>query len=145
LAYRDGKGLDANSEEAARWFQAAAEKGHLRAQLKLAEMYEKGLGVEPDGREAARWYELAANQGEPIAQLALGDIYSRGRGLPPDRIRAYVWYSAALASEDNLVRAQAMVARTRLFNEMDEGEMLEAERQAEEFREIQRTLANQGR
>ena len=143
LLYRDGKGVEVNIDEAIRWFQLAAEKGHLRATALLGDIYYKGTGGEVDIREAMKWFFVAADKGDPQSQLALGDIFAKGQGIPPDRVRAYVWYTAATMQQiDELVRARAMIARIRLTGSMDEVELVEGERQAEEWREIKRTEAN---
>ena len=143
LLYRDGKGVGPNIDEAIRWFQHAAEKGHLRAQLRLGDIHFKGMGVEADSREAIKWYEAAAKKDEPEAQLALGDIFAKGDGVPQDRVRAYLWYSAAATQEyDQIIRARALMGRMRLLGSMEEVEMIEGERQAEDWREMRRTEAN---
>ena len=143
LLYRDGKGVEANVDEAIRWFTYAAEKDHLRAQARLGEIYHKGMGVQSNTREALKWYLLAADNGDPQSQLTLGDIFAKGDGIPTDRTTAYVWYTAAyLQEQDDLIRARAAMARMRLTNNMDEVELAEGERQAEEWREIKRTEAN---
>ena len=46
--------------EAARWFRAAAEQGHPRAQSNLAVLYGKGLGVPQDYVRAYAWLDVAA-------------------------------------------------------------------------------------
>ncbi len=45
---------------AATWFEKAAEKGHKRAQVNLAYLYENGLGVALDVNKAAVWYSRAS-------------------------------------------------------------------------------------
>jgi uncharacterized protein len=144
ILYRDGKGVAADAKEALRWFTYAANSGQVPAQMKLAEMYMKGNGVDVNTREAVKWYEIAANKGDPQAQVQLGDMYAKGNGVPEDRVHAYVWYSAAvMQEEDQMVRARASIGRMRVMNDMDEIEQAEAERQAEEWREVKRTEANQ--
>lgn len=144
LLYRDGKGVEPSPEEAARWFRYAAERGHLRAALRLADLYAAGTGVPEDDREAVRWYEMAADRGEPEAQLKLAEILARGDGVPPDRARAYLWYSAAVVQDyDRLIAARASMGRMRLLAQMDEVEIIEGERQFQEWRDIKRTEANQ--
>jgi uncharacterized protein len=144
LLYRDGKGTAANMEEAIKWFKLAAQRGHLKAKTKLGDIYARGTGVERDTREAIKWYEPAAEKGDPEAQLALGDIYAKGDGVPTDRTSAYVWYSAAVAQDfDELSKARAAMGRMRVMSNMDEVEIAEGERQAEEWRDVKRTEANQ--
>ena len=49
------------------WYQKAAMKGHIDAQLKLASCYEEGRGVPKIKEEALKWYKIAANVGNVIA------------------------------------------------------------------------------
>jgi uncharacterized protein len=144
LLYRDGKGVKTDFAEAIRWFQRAAERGHLEAQVRLGDIYFKGTGVQADSRMATKWYEAAANKGEPEAEVALGNIYAKGDGVPMDRVRAYFWYSTATYQDfDPLMRARALIGRMRLVGDMEDDEIAEGERQAEEWRDVQRTEANQ--
>jgi uncharacterized protein len=55
-------GFPAAPKEAARWYRRAAERGHIIAQVKLAQMYLDGRGVERDGTEALRWYLVASRR-----------------------------------------------------------------------------------
>jgi TPR repeat protein len=45
---------------AAQWFEKAAGKGHKRAQVNLAYLYENGLGVPADMNRAVSWYSKAS-------------------------------------------------------------------------------------
>ena len=45
---------------AAKWFTKAAERGHKRAQVNLAYLYENGLGVAADMNQAVSWYSKAS-------------------------------------------------------------------------------------
>ena len=65
------KCVSKNWQEAARWFQMAAEQGHSNAQLRLAGMYKDGLGVPQDLNIARFWYGKAAAQGNVQAQASL--------------------------------------------------------------------------
>ena len=55
--------------EAAKWFQKAAEQGHMYSQFQLGYFYEFGKGAEKDYKKAIQWYQKAASQGhEPSRQ-----------------------------------------------------------------------------
>ena len=60
--YDQGRGVERNYEEAARWYRRAAEQELPNAQFNLAAMYEAGFGVDQDINEAVRWYGKAAAQ-----------------------------------------------------------------------------------
>jgi localization factor PodJL len=53
--YADGRGVEANMEEAARWYEMAAEKGLAVAQYKIGSFYEKGNGVQRNVAQAESW------------------------------------------------------------------------------------------
>jgi peptidoglycan hydrolase-like protein with peptidoglycan-binding domain len=72
---------------------AAAEGGDIRAQVRLAGLYEKGLGVERNGVEALRWYDLAVAAGDAEAKAARDALAA---GMSPDQVvrardRATAW------------------------------------------------------
>lgn len=59
--FADGRGTAADSAAAVRWYERAADDGHVGAMLTLAEAYRKGdLDLEPDADLAARWQARAA-------------------------------------------------------------------------------------
>ena len=61
--YDEGKSVEQDSKEAAKWFREAASQGQKRAQFKLGFMYSTGRGVERNDVEAVTWLNLAAAQG----------------------------------------------------------------------------------
>ena len=44
------------------------QKGHMQAQEKVAEYYEKGHGTEKDDETAYKWYKSAAKQGSKLGK-----------------------------------------------------------------------------
>jgi len=60
---------------AAKWFLAAADKSHKRAQINLGYLYENGLGVAADPGQAATWYGRASgvNPAEIVQQQQQSD------------------------------------------------------------------------
>lgn len=99
VTLRDG-GLDTipNAEEALRYFRFAAEKGHRKAVLNVAYMYEKGLGIPKDSAEAFRWYQRAAEDGHQESQYRLGRHLYHGIGVKKDHGAAVKWIRKAAAS-----------------------------------------------
>ncbi len=61
------RGADA---EAARWYHAAAVRGHVEAQVLLASAYLEGRGVAWNPALAYAWYHLAAQNGHAKAEAA---------------------------------------------------------------------------
>ena len=82
--YIEGKGVNQDYNEAARWFRLAAVQGYTEAQYNLGVVYQRGNGVAQDYKEAVRWWMLAAQQGLANAQFNLGQMYRRGEGVAQD-------------------------------------------------------------
>jgi len=61
--YLNGEGIGQDNEQAAIWFERAAENGHPYAMFRIADMYQNGLGVEQDKAMAAQWFRTAAETG----------------------------------------------------------------------------------
>jgi len=93
--YVDGKGVQQDYSEAAKWYQKAAEQGNPQAQVNLGNMYRDGKGVQQDYAEAAKWYRKAAEQGDSQIQLNLANMYRDGDGLKQDYTEAAKWYQKA--------------------------------------------------
>jgi len=58
------------------WYLEAARRGHVRAMLEAAAMYNGGLGVPPDVQEARRWAVKAAATGSEEARYVLENAYA---------------------------------------------------------------------
>jgi hypothetical protein len=93
--YYEGKGVELDLTEAAKWYRESASQGNALAQLWLGSMYYAGKGVALDLTEAARWYRESASQGNADAQLWLGSMYADGKGVALDPVEAAKWYERA--------------------------------------------------
>lgn len=91
LARRYALGLDIRSDaaEAIKWYRAAAELGHAKAQSELGWRMFKRYGTERDETEMVKWYRAAAEQGDPRGTGELGRCYLLGLGVPKDMDEAY--------------------------------------------------------
>lgn len=100
--YQQGKTLyDAKKYvEAVPKLQAAAEKGHKKAQYRLGYCYDKGRGVKEDDKKAFSWYSKSAAQGHAKAQYQLGRCYKKAEGTAQDYAKAVEWFTKA-AKQDN--------------------------------------------
>ena len=65
-SYANGEGVEADKEEAVRWYRKAAEQGRVHAQCHLAASYANGEGVGKNKEEAVKWYRKAAKQGHAV-------------------------------------------------------------------------------
>ena len=92
-AFRLGRGVPADSAQAKRWFEAAANKGHVDAQVSL------GLLLFDSGERGAAmsWLRKAADKGEPRALLVVGTALFNGDGVKQDRVLGYAYVSRAAA------------------------------------------------
>lgn len=82
-------------EQAAKWYQAAAEQGHAAAQNNLAWLYQHGHGVPQNQTTAFRWYQASAEQGIIDAFYNLGLLYEQGEGVEMDLEKSLFWQTKA--------------------------------------------------
>jgi TPR repeat protein len=107
----EGYGVQKDPQQAAYWYQQAADKGHAEAQYELAVLYSSGKGVKRDEAQAARWVSASAGQGYSRAQADLGKRFAAGNGVTQDDKRAYFWLTLALLhGEKNADKLRAPVA-----------------------------------
>src|SRR5690606_32171927 len=69
-----------DARQAMDYYLMAAEAGVVRAQLLVADHYQRGIGVAADDGSAFGWLERAAGTGDPEANYRLGVAYLEGRG-----------------------------------------------------------------
>ena len=95
MRFIEGRGVAANLEEGARWFERAASKGLTPAQFRYASMLEKGQGVKKDLAAAQRLYIAAASKGHAKAMHNLAVLYAEGAEGKPDYASAAQWFRKA--------------------------------------------------
>lgn len=95
IFYENGKGVDADQENALLWYEKAAEQGHMDAQYSCAQKYYSGAGVRKDLGRAFLWFEKAAEQKHKEAQYYCGFMYENGLGTKKDLSKAFCCYSDA--------------------------------------------------
>jgi TPR repeat protein len=98
-AFSSGRGTQFDRPEAIRWFQRAAEVGHLRA------MFSLGICLKhpdtPDTHTAAvQWFRKAAELGDAGGMVFLGFAYRDGTGVPCDYPEAIRWFIKAVEAGD---------------------------------------------
>jgi len=92
---KQGRGMPASEEVAARWMKQASVAGNVPGEVEYAIMLFNGTGVDKDETAAANLFLRAAWQGNPIAQNRLSKLYQFGLGIAPDTIEAAAWHLAA--------------------------------------------------
>jgi len=126
LAYEKGYSTKKNEAEAIKWYRKAAEqgveaaqerlygldpevrkklreaaeKGDVKTQIKLGDIYYFGRGAAEDKKEAAKWYRMAAERGDVYAQCDIGQMYQFGIGVAEDKKEAAKWYRLAAEQGD---------------------------------------------
>src|ERR1700744_6383658 len=78
VRYAEGKGVATNLEEAAKWYDRAAQAGVVPALFRLGTLYEKGMGVTKDAATAQRYYLQAADRGNAKAMHNLAVLFADG-------------------------------------------------------------------
>ncbi|HEX4113298.1 MAG TPA: hypothetical protein VH020_12255 [Stellaceae bacterium] len=95
LQLAKGGAGEADYDQAARWFKAAAKSGSAEARYDLAVMTGEGLGVKRDPVGATILFMNAATAGFPLAEYRLGVAYQKGLGVKRDASGAAMWYERA--------------------------------------------------
>jgi localization factor PodJL len=95
VRFAEGRGVPANPEQAARWFERAAGKNLAPAQFRLASLLEKGQGVKKDLAQARQLYLAAAAKGNGKAMHNLAVLYAEGIDGRPDYGTAAQWFLKA--------------------------------------------------
>ncbi|HLW91663.1 MAG TPA: tetratricopeptide repeat protein [Roseiarcus sp.] len=88
---RSGRGVDLDTEEAARWIKRSADAGVVAGEVDYAIMLYNGEGVMRDETAAAKLFGRAAARNNPIAQNRLAHLYAIGRGVKQDLAEAAAW------------------------------------------------------
>lgn len=99
--YDEGKKLydQEQYKEAVPKLQAAADKGHRKAQYRLGRCYDKGYGVKENDQKAFELYQKSAKQDYAKAMFQLGKCYMKGKGVAANQEEARKWIKRAISDE----------------------------------------------
>jgi localization factor PodJL len=95
VRYAEGKGVAVNYDEAAKWYDRAAQAGVVPAIFRLGTLYEKGLSVKKDLDAARRYYLQAAERGNAKAMHNLAVLDADGGSKGADYKSAAQWFRKA--------------------------------------------------
>ena len=95
VRFAEGKGIAANLDEAAKWYDRAAQAGVVPAVFRLGTFYEKGLSVKKDVDIARRYYAQAAERGSAKAMHNLAVLDADGGGKGANYKSASIWFRKA--------------------------------------------------
>ena len=101
--YDEGKKLYDQElyKEAVPKLQAAADKGHKKAQYRLGRCYDKGHGVKEDDKKAFELYMKSAKQEYAKAEFQVGKCYMKGKGVAANQDEAKKWLKRAINDPKN--------------------------------------------
>jgi localization factor PodJL len=95
VRFAEGKGVEPNFDEAAKWYDRAAQAGVVPAIFRLGTLYEKGLSVKKDVDIARRYYVEAAERGNAKAMHNLAVLDADGGGKGANYKSAAQWFRKA--------------------------------------------------
>lgn len=95
VRYAEGRGVAVNYEEAAKWYDRAADGGIVPAMFRLGTLFEKGLGGRKDVDAARRYYIRAAERGNAKAMHNLAVLEADGGARGPNYKLAAQWFLKA--------------------------------------------------
>ncbi|CAN7701362.1 hypothetical protein LJR220_006829 [Bradyrhizobium sp. LjRoot220] len=95
VRFAEGKGVAANLDEAAKWYDRAAQAGVVPAIFRLGTFYEKGMSVKKDVDVARRYYLQAAERGNAKAMHNLAVLDADGGGKGANYKVASQWFRKA--------------------------------------------------
>jgi localization factor PodJL len=95
MRFAEGKGVASNFDEAAKWYDRAAQAGVVPAMFRLGTLYEKGLSVAKDVDLARRYYLQAAERGNAKAMHNLAVLDADGGGKGANYASAAQWFRKA--------------------------------------------------
>jgi localization factor PodJL len=95
VRFAEGKGVAPDLDQAAKWYDRAAQAGVVPAIFRLGTFYEKGLSVKKDIDIARRYYAQAAERGSAKAMHNLAVLDADGGGKGANYKSASLWFRKA--------------------------------------------------
>ena len=95
VRFAEGKGVAPDLDQAAKWYDRAAQAGVVPALFRLGTFYEKGLSVKKDVEIARRYYLQAAERGSAKAMHNLAVLDADGGGKGANYKSASIWFRKA--------------------------------------------------
>jgi localization factor PodJL len=93
--FAEGKSVPQDYAAAARWYQAAAEKGLAPGQYRMGALFERGTGVKLDLEAARHWYERAAEAGNVRAMHNAAVLFAGDLKTKAGYEKAAHWFTEA--------------------------------------------------
>lgn len=112
-AYFYGNGVKKDAEQAAYWWEQAADLGNPQAMGSLAYLYYTGNGVPQDYDKAFIWSQKAADAGDKNGCFYLGAAYFFGNGAETDQTQGVYWWEKAAELGDLVAQRNTGLAYSR--------------------------------
>jgi localization factor PodJL len=93
--FSEGRILEKDLAEAARWYERSAAQGFVPAQYRLGNLYEMGTGLDKDLEQARLWYQRSAEAGNRMAMHNLAALYAGGEMGEQQFELAVEWFTQA--------------------------------------------------
>lgn len=108
--YLNGVGVQADIEQARRWYRKSARQGDAKAMFSLGQMaYD-----EQDYGDAVIWFKRAVENGHAVSLFWLGKLYWRGDGVPENQKQAISLFQQAASRKVPAARRLVrFLSRTR--------------------------------
>lgn len=87
ICYREGHGLQKNTELSTKFLLQAARLGDIESMYDIALAYQEGVGTQQDNSKAIQWLKESAKQNDARAQALLGHYYTIGHLVEKDSVR----------------------------------------------------------
>ena len=94
-SYYSGEGVMRNVKEAIKWYEKAANIGHVDSMITLGNFYYMGQDILRDYKKAFKWYTKAVNLGSATAMNYIGNMYYEGKGVNKNLEKAMLFYERA--------------------------------------------------
>ena len=130
-AYYKGFVVDKNDKKAFDLIKSSADAGYADASYVLALMYMNGYGTTKNYGNAVKQFDKSAKQGSVEAMMVLAEILARGRIYNQNIFMAHIWFNIA----SFYGAAEAAELRDRVEASMKIEQVLDAQAQAEKFKE----------
>ncbi len=94
MQYLGGMGIPESRYDAYVYFKKAAEKGHLKGKVYLADIFEQGhpYGWKKSSEEVMGLYREAAEGGEVLGYFKMGMAYFNGRIVEKSDVDALIYF-----------------------------------------------------
>ncbi len=93
--FSEGRAVEQDFVEAAKWYERAAAQGFAPAQYRLGNLYEAGQGLEKNLEVARLWYQRSAEGGNRMAMHNLAALHAGGGLGEQDFETAAEWFTKA--------------------------------------------------